>query len=132
MLKIPKAIQEAIVSQALEEDPNECCGLLSGVGETVSLHYRIRNQDQSPTTYLMDPKEQIHAFADMRDHQIDLLAIYHSHTHTPAWPSATDIRLAYYPECYYLIISLQEKKTPQMRLFRIIDGKVTEKEFEII
>src|ERR1700693_1057797 len=132
MLKIPKTIQEAIFSQAFEEDPNECCGLLSGVGETVSRHYRIRNQDQSQTTYLMEPKEQFDAFADMRDHQIDLLAIYHSHTHAPAYPSATDVRLAWYPECYYLIISLQDKKNPQMRVFRIIDGKVSEIEFQII
>ena len=131
MLKIPKGIQDALFAQALRENPLECCGLLAGIGDKVSHHYQIKNGDQSPTTYLMDPKEQFWAFGNMRQNQLDLLAIYHSHTHTPAYPSATDIRLAFYPESRYLIITLMNSK-PQMRLFTIVNEAVTEESFEIV
>ena len=132
MLKIPKAIQEALYAQALQEDPIECCGLLAGRGDQVTLHYQIKNADRSSTTYLMDPREQIWAFTNMRHNQLDLLAIYHSHTHTPAYPSPTDIRLAYYPDSDYLIISLLKKEAPQMRIFRMTNGEVLEKTFDIL
>lgn len=131
MLKIPKAIQESLFLQAQRDNPLECCGLLAGIGNLVTHHYQIKNSDQSPTTYLMDPREQFWAFGNMRQNQLDLLAIYHSHTHTPAYPSATDIRLAYYPESYYLIITLLHAQ-PQMRLFKIPQNVVTEESFEIV
>ncbi|MBS3942104.1 MAG: Mov34/MPN/PAD-1 family protein, partial [Actinobacteria bacterium] len=54
-------------------------------------------------------------------------AIYHSHTHTQAYPSATDIRLAAYPDATYLIVTLQDRDHPDVRGFSIIDGVVTEK-----
>ena len=131
MLKIPRAIQEALFAQALQEDPIECCGLLAGRVDRVTHHYQIKNADKSSTTYLMEPREQILAFTNMRHNLLDLLAIYHSHTHSPAYPSATDIRLAYYPDCSYLIISLLNKKTPQLRVFRILNGDVLEEKLEI-
>ena len=65
------------------------------------------------------------AMTNMRDNRLDLLVIYHSHPRTEAYPSATDIRLAYYPESYYLIISLKHPEQPEANLFRIVDGKVT-------
>ncbi|MHB8481190.1 MAG: M67 family metallopeptidase [Nitrospiria bacterium] len=131
MLKIPKVVQEALFAHALQEDPIECCGLLAGKDDRVTHHYQIKNADKSSTTYFMEPHEQILAFTNMRHNQLDLLAIYHSHTHSPAYPSATDIRLAYYPNSCYLIISLLNKETPHMRVFRILNGDVTEEKFEI-
>ena len=61
----------------------------------------------------------------------DLLAIYHSHTLTPAYPSATDVRLAFYPEAHYVIVSLQEPDLPRVRAFRIVDGVITERDLVI-
>ena len=132
MLKIPKSIQEALFSQASAADPVECCGLLAGKGKEVTHHYQIKNADQSPTTYLMEPREQFWAFGNMRHNRLDLLAIYHSHTHTPAYPSQTDIRLAYYPECAYIIISLMVKTSPEMKAYKIINGKIIEEPFAIV
>jgi proteasome lid subunit RPN8/RPN11 len=131
MLKIPKRIQEALFAQAQRENPLECCGLLAGKGDQVTHHYQIKNGDQSPTTYLMDPREQFWAFGNMRQNQLDLLAIYHSHTHTPAYPSATDVRLAFYPESHYLIMTLMNS-SPVMRIFKIVNDTVTEESFEIV
>ena len=154
VLKIPQDILDAMVSHASELDPFECCGLLAGKNGTVTRQYRISNtvaQDTRVTkvfaeagvkqlghlsamtraevAYFMDPKEMLEAFKDMRERQVDLAAIYHSHTHSPAYPSATDIGLAYYPEAAYLIISLEEKSKPDIRAYWIRDRQVIPTEF---
>ncbi|TLY18228.1 MAG: M67 family metallopeptidase [Nitrospirae bacterium] len=154
VLKIPQDILDAMVSHARELDPFECCGLLAGKHGTVTRQYRITNtvaQDARATTvfeeagakqlghlsattraevaYFMDPKGMLAAFKDMRERQFDLAAIYHSHTHSPAYPSATDIGLAYYPEAAYLIISLEEKSKPDIRAYWIRDRRVIPTEF---
>jgi [CysO sulfur-carrier protein]-S-L-cysteine hydrolase len=54
------------------------------------------------------------------------VAIYHSHTHTEAFPSATDVERATYPDAVYLIVSLQEPE-PVIRAFNIVEGKITER-----
>lgn len=126
MLSIPRRLLDAIIAHALEEDPNECCGILAGSGNAVSKMFRVTNSEKSPTRYLMDPEEQFAAFKEIRREGFSLLAIYHSHTHTPAYPSPTDIELAYYPEAHYLIVSLEKRSVPAMRMFRILEGKVTE------
>lgn len=131
MLRIPRQIQEAIVEQAEREKPLECCGLLAGSGNLVTHHYQIRNADQSPTTYLMEPREQFWAMTNIRQNQLDLLAIYHSHTHTPAYPSPTDIRLAFYPDSFYLIVTLMDHQ-PGLRLFQIRENNVVEQTIETV
>ena len=132
MLKIPKAIHDQILKQARAEKPNECCGILAGHGETIERAYEMSNIDHSPVSYMMDPKEQFATFKDMRARGIDLLAIYHSHPHTIAYPSATDVRLAYYPESVYLIISLQDPKHLALNAFRITENKITQEGLEVL
>lgn len=138
MLQIPKTIIDQMIAHAQGEAPNECCGLLSGKEERVSEIYQIGNLPADAPAiadlkvppdrrfrYVMDPQEQLRAFKEMRKHGTELLAIYHSHPHSPAYPSATDVRLAFYTDTYYLIISL-EKKKPDVRTYRIIDQKIIE------
>ena len=50
------------------------------------------------------------------------LVIYHSHTASEAYPSPTDIRLAFWPEAYYALVSLERPDEPVVRAFRILDG----------
>jgi proteasome lid subunit RPN8/RPN11 len=78
------------------------------------------------TFYTMDPKAMLRAMNDMDDSGSELIAIYHSHTHTEAFPSATDVELAAYPDAVYLIVSLQDD-TPVVRGFDIVEGKITER-----
>lgn len=130
MLRISQRFLDEIIAHTKEEDPNECCGLLAGADETVTRLFRIFNSEQSPNLYLMEPKEQFAAFKTMRNEGLTLLAIYHSHTHSPAYPSQTDIRLAYYPEARYVIVSLENRTAPVMRMFRIIEEKVSEEKWE--
>ncbi len=125
-LVIPRAYLEAIVEQSRAAVPAEACGLIAGAqGRAVHL-YPVPNADASIYRYNMDPRSQLVAMQDMEARDWDLLVIYHSHTHTPAYPSPTDISLAFYPEAYYAILTLQEAEHPQLRAFRIVDGMVRE------
>ena len=61
----------------------------------------------------------------------DLLGIVHTHTHSEAYPSETDRKLAFYPEALYLVMSLADRERPVLRAFRIEDGDVREEELQI-
>lgn len=126
MLKIPSNIYEEMISHAREDFPFECCGILAGTGDEISHIYRIKNTDQSRVTYLMDPREQIRVFKEMRSLGMELKAIYHSHPNHPAYPSKTDVELAYYPEAVYIIISINNSRETEVRGFRILDKEITE------
>ena len=125
-MEIGREFRDAMVQHALEEDPNECCGLLAGRNGTVLKHFRIANAEKSPYRYSMDGKELLDAYREIEDTGWEIQVIYHSHTHSPAYPSATDVRLATWPEAYYLLVSLLNRDDPDIRLFRIVDGAVTE------
>lgn len=131
MIRIPKAIYDRMLAHATSEAPNECCGLLAGRNSTVERIYPMTNADHSPVSYLIDPKEQFAAFKEMRAKEIEMLAIYHSHPHTEAYPSATDVRLAYYPDAAYIIISLENRARPVMNAYRIMNGKITQEAFDV-
>ncbi len=122
-LELSRAQIDAIIEHAQEEFPNECCGLLAGVGTRVAHLFRGRNIDQSPFTYRLDPHEQLRFFKDIDARGLELLGIYHSHTRSPAYPSRTDIAKAYYPDVAYVIVSLQNRESPLVRAFRIMKGK---------
>ena len=131
VLEIPRWIHDAIVAHALEDTPNEACGLLAGREGRIEHLFRMRNADQSPKTYRLEPTEQLRAFREIEDRGWDLTGIYHSHTHTEAYPSATDRRQAFYPEAVYVLISLS-KMTPVVRAFRIRDEVVEECETRVV
>jgi proteasome lid subunit RPN8/RPN11 len=128
---IPRRISEEIVRQAFEALPNEVCGLLATENGKVVRRYAIRNADESPVNYVMDSQEQLQAILHMDDQGWDLGAIYHSHPRTPAFPSATDIDLAYFPEATYLIVSLANRDQPNLRAFHITGKEVREEPIEI-
>ncbi len=127
---LDRTTYEAIIAHARSDFPYEVCGLLAGEDGEIAKHYRIPNAARSMTYYSMDPKAMLQAFNEMDEHDWDLLAIYHSHTHTEAFPSATDVELAFYPDAVYLIVSLQEDE-PVARAFNIRDGKITERKLYV-
>lgn len=132
MLKIPKSIYDQIQAHAKAEAPLECCGLLAGKDGAVEMIYPMTNADHSPVRYLIDPKEQFAAIKDMRAKETELTAIYHSHPETAAYPSVTDVRLAYYPDAVYIIVSLENPARPVMNAYRIVENKITTEEIEIL
>ena len=126
-LQLDRATYEALVDHARSDFPYEVCGLLAGSNGRVAKHYRIPNAARSMTYYSMDPTAMLHAMNEIDDQEWDLLGIYHSHTHTEAYPSPTDVELAFYPDPVYLIVSLQDEDAPVIRGFGIVDGAITER-----
>ncbi|HXF83746.1 MAG TPA: pyridoxal-phosphate dependent enzyme [bacterium] len=116
----------AMLAQARREAPNECCGLLLGRGSRAERVLPGTNIDRSPVTYNMDPQELYQAHRLMEAEGLDLVAIYHSHPRTRAYPSSTDVAKATYPDATYVIISLQDAAVPDVRAFRIVGGQVRE------
>jgi len=116
----------AVLAQAREEAPNECCGLWLGRQGRVERVFRGTNVDHSPVTYNMDPQELFRAHREMESEGLELIAIYHSHPRTRAYPSSTDIAKATYPDAFYVIVSLQDPAAPEVRAFRITEGQVSE------
>ena len=135
MLRIEKRHADEMIAHAWEEDPNECCGILAGEDEAVHHLYRITNTTASPYRYLMDPQEHLRAILDSERNGWEHLAFYHSHTHSAAYPSMTDVRMALqsgYLDVYYLLVSLENKVEPQIRAFRIDEASgITEEAFQI-
>ena len=111
MVRIPNTIFQKMINHALRESPLECCGILAGKGRTVRRLYEMMNRDSSTTTYRVAPEEQLKVFSEMEKEGLDMLAIYHSHPDTIPFPSVSDVRLAFYPDVVYVIISLRDGGT---------------------
>ena len=131
MLRIDGALYREMVEHGLREFPNEACGLLAGRDGVPVRFFALRNLDASPVSYRLDPKEQLEVFDRMDEEGWELLGIFHTHTHSEAYPSETDLRLAFYPDAYYLVMSLSDRERPVLRAFRIVDGEITEEELEV-
>ncbi|HTP41401.1 MAG TPA: M67 family metallopeptidase [Nitrospiria bacterium] len=126
-LSIPKPIFEELLAHARDEAPNEACGILAGRNGSVTHIYRVKNGDPNPEIrYLMDNREQLWVQKNMRHNGLELTAIYHSHPKSEAYPSATDVKLAFYPEAAYLLVSLADPARPVARAFRITNSAVRE------
>ena len=132
MISLPKKIYDAMIEHAKKGYPNEACGLLSGKNSgTADQFYPMKNLDEASISYFMDPKEQLGVFKKMRENGSQLAGIFHSHVASEAYPSQKDVRLAFYPEVSYLIVSLSDINKPNLRSFRIENEKVTEEEIKI-
>jgi len=126
-LTIPKHIFEEMLLHCKKAHPNETCGILAGKGDEVSKIYTMTNTENSPVSYFMDSKEQFKAIKNMRENNHTMLAIFHSHPSSPAYPSAKDVSLAFYEDCIYVIVSLSAsggKEQPEVNGFLIREGNV--------
>ncbi|HEY8173716.1 MAG TPA: M67 family metallopeptidase [Dehalococcoidia bacterium] len=129
-LALPQSMIDEMIAHAREDAPNECCGIIAGKDGRATKLYRAINAEASPYRYSVDTKDllRIHKAVDANDE--DFLVIYHSHTHTEAYPSPTDVRLAAWPDAYYVLVSLMDEQNPVVRAFHIEDSTVTEEPVE--
>jgi proteasome lid subunit RPN8/RPN11 len=116
--------------------PAEGCGLLGGLDGEVLGVFPITNADNSPVHYTLDAREQLAAMEALDERGWDLLAIYHSHTRTRPFPSATDVEMAqvaqtFYPDALYVIASLARWEQPEVRAFRIEGHEVREEPIQV-
>jgi len=130
-LTVSPELAQGLLSHARAELPNEACGLLAGslaTGQATTFH-PARNAEASPLRYNVDPDDLVRITFAIDDAGQDLVAIFHSHTRSPAVPSATDRRTAMYPEPFYLLASLSDPGAPPeraLRAWRIHGGQAFE------
>jgi proteasome lid subunit RPN8/RPN11 len=127
-MRISKAHWDEMVSHAQEEAPNECCGYLRAADGHVAEVVRSENLRSSPYGYELDSKSLL--AANDLDEDGFQVGIYHSHPRSEPTPSQTDINLAHYPHWTYLIVSLTGGE-PEVRAWRIYDGRVDEEELTV-
>ncbi|MGH9264522.1 MAG: Mov34/MPN/PAD-1 family protein [Acidimicrobiales bacterium] len=132
MLRISRANWQKIIDHAVEEaeKPAEACGLLAGQPGDIDVRavYPCRNAappERQNVVYELDSRDYLKADRDARENGWDIVGVYHSHTHTEALPSPTDIAQAPDPGWHYIVVSLR-LPTPVVRSFTIVDGEVAE------
>lgn len=120
---IPRKIIAEMIAHALEQDPEECCGVLLGKDGAAESSRRMRNAHQNRVSrYTMDPLELMQAQNDADRKGQQFVAIYHSHTYTQGYPSETDVNNAVesgWTDPLYVLVSLVEKTRPVVRAYRI-------------
>jgi proteasome lid subunit RPN8/RPN11 len=137
-LIFPEALRELLLSYARQGDPDEVCGILAGRGNAVERVFPVGNTADAVSAdagvfrdretgaasggraavhYYMDPRDQLRVYNAIDDLGLDVIGYYHSHTHTEARPSPTDIRLATDLTPHYVLVSLTH--TPNVRAWKI-------------
>lgn len=127
MLSVPVRVHEEMIGHCLGSLPEEACGLLGGDAPRgqVMTCYPTRNLAASAKLYTVDPKDHLRAdrAAEAAGHSI--IGVFHSHTHTDAYPSPTDVAQAPDPAWHYVLVSLRDV-LPVVRSFRIVGGQIHE------
>jgi [CysO sulfur-carrier protein]-S-L-cysteine hydrolase len=131
-VKISRALVDEMVAHAREDLPNECCGMVAGLDGEATEVIRVENAAASPLRYEMDPKAQYEAWKSIEDGGRELLAIYHSHTKSAAYPSQTDVNQAVaWPDQVYVIVSLADEDAPDVKGYFLKDLTIADAEITI-
>lgn len=132
-LRLPEAAYLTILGHCYDALPDEACGMLAGrmvAGTTwpdgrVETVYPCGNAAASARVYTVEPRDLLRAMRQAESRGLEIVGVYHSHTHTEAWPSPTDVRQAADPNWLYVIVSLKDGD-PVLRAFRIEDRNISE------
>jgi proteasome lid subunit RPN8/RPN11 len=119
---------DEMVAHARDDLPNEACGIIAGTDGTATKLFRAENAEASPWRYRVDDQELFKIWRECDQNGWEFLVVYHSHTKSEAYPSPTDVRIAMWPESYYVLVSLADEEKPVVRAFRILDGTISEEE----
>jgi len=131
-VRIPRQIVDEIVAHSLEDAPDECCGLLGGVGGEARALHRARNEFESPLRYNVHPLDLLRITTEIEEAGQELVGIYHSHTRSEAYPSQTDVNLAEnWPDPLYLICSVADPREPVVRAYSLRNAAIEEVQLEI-
>ena len=127
MLQLTRATWAQMVGHAYDGLPDEACGLFAGPPGTsrVTAFYPCRNAAESSRIYAIDGKDLLRIDRDTEAKGLEVLGVMHSHTHTDAYPSPTDVEQAPDPGWHYVIVSLRQDH-PVLRSYRIQAGEIAE------
>jgi len=135
---------DVVIGHCLDGFPDEACGLFSGppadapapgrpsepTGVVTAVH-PCRNADASARTYTVDARDLLRAMRHAEDRGDEIVGVWHSHTHTDAYPSTTDVRQAVDATWLYAIVSLKYG-SPVLRSYRIVEGAIAEVAVEVV
>lgn len=127
MLRLSEDVSLQMVGHCFDGLPLEACGLLGGDPETgkASRCYPTRNDAASARVYTVNGTDFLKADRDAEAQGMAIIGVFHSHTHTDAYPSPTDVAQAPDPTWHYVLVSLRDI-APVVRSYRIEDGKIAE------
>ena len=152
-LSLPPALRAELVHEAVTASPSEACGILAGRGRAVERVFPVRNSadeidaqrgvfrdratgavsaGRAAVHYYMDPRDQLRVYNAIDALDLDVVGYYHSHTHTEARPSATDIRLASDLQVVYLLVGLEDPDEPSVRAWRIVKADPDDEAGELV
>jgi proteasome lid subunit RPN8/RPN11 len=139
-LIIRKTDIEQIVNHCRSCLPDEACGILAGRNGSVEKVYPMANVRPGPASYEMDPEEQFRVLKDIRQAGRAMVGIYHSHPGGPACPSGIDVERAYwpgtlfpnYPGAVHVIVSLRDRRRPEVRGYSIDEGRTAEVALQVV
>ncbi len=128
-MRIAQSLIDEMVAHARGDLPNECCGMVGGADGEATVVMPVANAAASPLRFEMDPQGQYNALKAIEDDGGELLAIYHSHTKSAAYPSQTDVNQAVnWPDAIYLIVSLEDPDAPDVKGYWLKDLKIADAE----
>ena len=131
-VRVTCRVFDSLIAEARAQPNTECCGLLAGDSNVVSVILRARNALASATAYELAPEDLFSLFRCMRDSGLNHLGIYHSHPRTENTPSSRDIELAFYPDLAYFILTPAPQAARPVRAFRITNGHASELTIELV
>jgi proteasome lid subunit RPN8/RPN11 len=132
MVRIKKEVLERLKESVLKKPQQECCGLLAGRGGVIVRDFAATNALASATEYEIAPKELFQYLREIREAELELMGIYHSHPNGDNKPSPRDIEQAYYPDVAYFILSPRKDAPKPVRAFSIQNGKTVELDIETV
>jgi proteasome lid subunit RPN8/RPN11 len=127
-VRLARAVLDDIVAHAVAEAPRECCGLLAGTPGHVDESVRTANLSPGNSRYLVDPAEHFALLKRLRGTARDVVGAYHSHPRSEAVPSPTDLAEAFSEAFVYVIVSLRDAARPDVRAYRLVEGRACELE----
>jgi proteasome lid subunit RPN8/RPN11 len=131
-VRVSRVVFTQILEHARSNPGQECCGLLAGKAASITHIFPARNILASSTAYEIAPAELFTLFREMRAAALECTGIYHSHPRGDNTPSGTDLKLAYYPDAAYFIVSPLPDAAKPVRAFRIYDRGFSEMEIAIV
>ncbi len=130
-MRISREHYDEMIAHAREQAPNECCGMVASRDSEVVRVYRTTNVEASPFRFVIDGREQYEIYTEIEDSDLELGAIYHSHTRSEPRPSQTDVNFSKaWPGVLWIIVGVAGDEV-EVRTWRIEDGRVSEAELTV-
>ena len=127
MLRISATAYAEMVGHCYDGFPLEACGLLAGPpgSSDAMVCFPTRNDAASSRVYTVNPMDFLKADRAAEEQGLEIIGVFHSHTHTDPYPSPTDVAQAPDPGWHYVLVSLRDE-APMTRSYRIVEGKISE------